>query len=230
MRIVVESEKKSGAAVRGKITTVDGDLSAEQKFFMNVYAYQGRQLRLSEKESDGAYRIENVQPGEITVYCDPKNPSEMPSAQYDRTPEPGASYISQMHKLEMPEGESELVLDMTLERATHFYGKVIDQNRNPVNEIYVKAMGPDWESYDLSETDVRVSFSWTACTPASFIPSRPPPESPTARWPSSKTSCPRTRTSPSWSRCRNDSNAECNVAPWFIQGVSLIFAINLQAM
>ena len=151
VRLVLRQEEE-GAVVRGRITTVDGDLTEQQMFFMNIYAYQGRQVRLSDKEPDGWYRIENVQAGEITVYCDPNNPSKMPS-QTQGTPKPGISYMSQMHQLEMPEGQPELAFDITLERATHFYGKVIDADHNPVNEVYVKAMGPGWESYGLSETD-----------------------------------------------------------------------------
>ena len=143
-------------AVVGKISTVDGGLIPPQHFSMSVYAYQGRQPRHGRVEPDGSYKIENVEPGPVTVYCAPRGRGISGSDR--QTPEPSVSYLMEMHRLEMLENQMTLEFDITLERATHFYGKVIDGDHNPAHEVYVKAIGLGGESYGLGETDRRGVF------------------------------------------------------------------------
>ncbi len=135
IEIVVEAEDV-GCVVYGTILKPNGAVY-DVPFGMQISGWQKDNRNIHGGMSDGGmYRLQGLKPGTFSLYASPSLAARGANRP-DPTPKP--SFCSSRVKLEMPEGQESMEYDITLEEGSYLLGKIIDQNREPVMDVYVKA-------------------------------------------------------------------------------------------
>lgn len=151
IRIVLEPEE-TGPMLTGTIRTETGEIPEFVEFF-NLRALQ----ELDERKHgyarilpDGSYTMEltGFLPGTFIVYIHCRKPDLVAEGQERMHTSPMTSYVGQSVKsLGLPENAEFLEHDFVLEEASYFYGKVLDQNLQPVPEAFVSLYDATAPSY-----------------------------------------------------------------------------------
>ena len=143
--------------VSGKIYTESGDTTASVK---KVFAFQDKLFVPGEVEEDGSYRVKGLHPGPFILEIQPfwhKIESGPFAGQLV------SAYCSESLNLRIEADKRILPVDITLAKASHLAGKLVDENHEPVGRAFVVARSGGRERTCRTDED---GFFWLHDLPA----------------------------------------------------------------
>ncbi|MFH1744360.1 MAG: M56 family metallopeptidase, partial [bacterium] len=143
IEIVLQTPETAHSLI-GAIKTNDGKWPVD----LSLYAYQNGQHLQGQVNDDATYRIDWLQPGpfEIGVSIPSMSGTSADGIRFQRK-----EYCHESRKLVMPEDQRTITSDITLVKAGHIRGKVVDSAGNPIEGLVVSTVGSDSGGYDNTE-------------------------------------------------------------------------------